>query len=158
MQNQNESLNGQLWPGVPKTIFCGKRKVIIAAPETIGVTNTGAASKAFLLEEMGIAAGQNMVRALHEEDNERIKHAARKISARYRKKRKQLKYSTKSKAKEISYRTGSYGTSSRPDSTKTKRKLIQATQNHNKDNKLTDIPITFIDEDQLLKIFANMSG
>jgi len=36
---------------------------------------------------MGIDAGQNMVRALHKVDNERMKHAARKISARYKKKR-----------------------------------------------------------------------
>ena len=157
-QNQNESLNGQLWSRVPKTMFCGKRKVIIAACETICVANTGAASKAFLLEDMGIAAGQNMVRALHKEDNERIKHAARKISARYRKKRKQLKYSTKSKVKNISYRTGSYGTSSKPDSTKTSREIKQAAQSHNKDNEFTDIPITFIDENQIVGIFANISG
>jgi len=63
-----------------------------------------------------------MVRALHKVDHERRRRVARKISARYRKKRKQLKYSTRSKAKEISYTTGSYGTSSKPDSTQTKEK------------------------------------
>ena len=69
-------------------MFCGKRMVIIADCETICVANTVAASKAFLQVEMGIAAGWNMVRALHKEVNERIKHDARKISARYWKKRK----------------------------------------------------------------------
>ena len=48
-QNQNEAANGMLWSKCPKTKFCGARRVRIAACETIAVFNTGAASKAVIM-------------------------------------------------------------------------------------------------------------
>ena len=83
--------------------------------QTICVANTGAASKETLLEELGIAPGQSMIRALRKEDNERIKNSGRKISLRYRNKRKHMKFARKTKTKDKSYRAGSYGTSSKVD-------------------------------------------
>ena len=48
-QNQNESANGVLWFKCPKTKFCGARRVRIAVCETIAAFNTGAASKAVVM-------------------------------------------------------------------------------------------------------------
>ena len=63
-QNQNESVNGQLWSRCPKNRFCGKRRVVITVCETVGVFNTGAASKAVLMQQCGVSPGRNMLKAL----------------------------------------------------------------------------------------------
>ena len=39
-QNQNESVNGQLWSCVPKPVFTGKRRVTLAVYETVCIANT----------------------------------------------------------------------------------------------------------------------
>ena len=46
----NEAINGMLWFKCPKTKFCGARKVTIAVCETIALFNTGAASKAIVMD------------------------------------------------------------------------------------------------------------
>ena len=61
-QNQNECINGLLWSRVPKSAFCGKRRIEIAVCETVlillvFVANTGTASKGLLMEKLGISPG-----------------------------------------------------------------------------------------------------
>ena len=63
-QNQNEAINGMLWFKCPKTKFCGARKVTIAVCETIALFNTGAASKAIVMDIFGITPGTNTMKAL----------------------------------------------------------------------------------------------
>ena len=86
-QNQNESVNGQLWSRCPKTKFCGVRRVCIAVCETI--FNTGAASKA-VMDSCGVTPGSNMMRSLRQQDKSRIRSSAQKISFQYRKQRQSL--------------------------------------------------------------------
>ena len=133
-QNQNESVNGQVWSRCPKSRYCGKRRVVIAVCETVGVFNTGAASKATLMQSCGVAPGKNMLQALRKEDHERIVFAAHKVSTRYRKQRQELRSKKKSKADKLSYQAGTFGISSKPESkgkdqkkkTKTKTKSVAA--------------------------------
>ena len=61
---------------MPKHKFCGRRRVNIAACEAICVFNTGAATKGMMMERLGIPAGQNMIKALRNEDKVRVKNAA----------------------------------------------------------------------------------
>ena len=68
-QNQNESLNGKLWSLVPKSKFCGKRRVTIGVCETICVSNTGAGSKLVIMERLGIQVRKHTLVGLREEDN-----------------------------------------------------------------------------------------
>ena len=114
-QNRNESVNGQLWSRCPKSKYCGKRRVIIAVCETVGVFNTGAASKANLMKSCGISPGLNMLKALRKEDKERIMSAAHKVSSKYRKRRQEIRSKRKSKADKLSYQAGAFGTSSKPE-------------------------------------------
>ena len=105
-QNRNESVNGQLWSKCPKSKYRGKRRVIIAVCETVGVFNTGAASKANLMKSCGISPGLNMLKALRKEDKERIMSAAHKVSSKYRKRRQEIRSKRKSKADKLSYQPG----------------------------------------------------
>ena len=68
-----------------KPVLCGERHVAIAVCETVGVFNTGAASKATLMQLCGVTPGRNMLKALRKEDHERIVFAGHKVSTRYRK-------------------------------------------------------------------------
>ena len=127
-QNQNESVNGQVW----SSRYCGKRRVVIAVCETVGVFNTGAASKATLMQSCGVTPGRNMLKALRKVDHERIVFAGHKVSTRYRKQRQELRSKKKSKADKLSYQAGAFGISSKPESkgkdqekkTKTKTKSV----------------------------------
>ena len=114
-QNRNESVNGQLWSRCPKSKFCGKRRVVIAVCETVGVFNTGAANKANLMNSCGISHGRNMLKALRKEDKERIVFASHKVSSKYRKRRQEIRSKRKSKADKLSYQAGAFGTSSKPE-------------------------------------------
>ena len=89
--------------------------MIIAVCETVGVFNTGAASKANLMKSCGISPGLNMLKALRKEDKERIMSAAHKVSSKYRKKRQEIRSKRKSKADKLSYQAGAFGTSSEPE-------------------------------------------
>ena len=71
-QNQNEAANGMLWSKCPKTKFCGARRVRIAACETILVFNTGAASKAVVMNLCGVTPGVQTMRARRKQDRVRI--------------------------------------------------------------------------------------
>lgn len=102
-QNRNESINGQLWSRCPKSRYCGKRRVVIAVCETVGVLNTGAASKASLLESCGISP-------------------AHKISSKYRKRRQTIRSMKNSKADKLAYQAGAFGTSSKPETAGRKKK------------------------------------
>ncbi len=79
-QNRNECVNGKVWARCPKTRFCGKRRVVIAVCETIAVSNTGAASKAKLLEKSGVEIGKNTFRGFRVQDKITLKSAGQKIS------------------------------------------------------------------------------
>ena len=82
-QNQNESVNAQLWSRCSKTMFTGVRRVRIAVCETIAVFITGAANKAIMMDMCGINPGANMLRALRK-DERRIRSAGQKVTAKYR--------------------------------------------------------------------------
>ncbi|CAH3114455.1 unnamed protein product, partial [Pocillopora meandrina] len=90
-QNQNESVNSQLWSRCSKTTFVGVRKVQIAVCETVAVFNTGAASKAVIMDLSGVNPGQSMLKALRDQDKRRIVTAGRKVSVKYRTQRKILR-------------------------------------------------------------------
>ena len=122
-QNQNESLNGRLWSLVPKTTFCGKRRIVIAVCETICVSNTGAASNYMLFEKLGIEPGENTLRALRQEDRTRLQNASRKISEKYRVSRKRLKFQKRKKEKRpcSAYKAGGFGTMAVPDQVVTRK-------------------------------------
>ena len=124
-QNRNESVNGQLWSRCPKSKYCGKRRVVIAVCETVGVFNTGAANKAKLMKSCGISPGLNMLKALRKEDKERIVFAAHKVSSKYRKQRQEIRSKRKSKADKLSYQAGAFGTSSKPEADLKKGKKKQ---------------------------------
>ena len=62
-----------------KTKFCGARRVRIAACETIAVFNTGAASKAVVMNLCGVTPGVQTMRALRKQDLVRIQTAANEI-------------------------------------------------------------------------------
>ncbi|XP_068700909.1 uncharacterized protein [Montipora foliosa] len=121
-QNRNESVNGQLWSRCPKSRYCGKRRVVIAVCETVGVFNTGASSKAVLMKSCGISPGRNMLKALRREDQDRIASAAHKISSKYRKRRQIIRSNRKSRADKLAYQAGAFGTSSKPETDKKKQK------------------------------------
>ena len=95
-QNQNESVNAQLWSKCSKT-FVGVRRVQIAVCETVTVFNTGAANKAVIMDLSGVNPGASMLKALREQDKKRIKSAGQKVSLKYRKQRKNLRAKRKSK-------------------------------------------------------------
>lgn len=113
-QNQNESVNAQLWSRCSKTTFVGVRKVRIAVCETVTVFNTGAANKAVIMDLSGVNPGQSMLKAMRQQDSRRIKSAAQKVSSKYRKQRKELRAKRKSKGEE-SYSSGAFGRDSKPE-------------------------------------------
>ena len=122
-QNQNEAANGLLWSKCPKTKFCGARRVRIAACETIAAFNTGAASKAVVLDLCGVTPGAQTMSALRKQDDVRMKNAAKKISEKYRKKRQKLRSEKKDKSDKKSYQPGGFGLSAKPiNDTETKKK------------------------------------
>ena len=121
-QNQNESVNGQLWSRFPKTKFCGVRRVRIAVCETIAVFNTGAASKAVMMDSCGVTPGSNMMISLRQQNKSRIRSSAQKISSRYRKQRQSLRSKRKSKGDEKAYEAGFFGLSGKPEFSLAKKK------------------------------------
>ena len=67
------------------------RRVRIAACETITVFNTGAASKAVVMNLCRVTPGVQTMRALRKQDRVRIQTAAKKVSLKYREKRQKLR-------------------------------------------------------------------
>ena len=137
-QNQNEAANGMLWSRCPKIKFCGARRVRIAVCETIGVFNTGAGSVAEVMDMCGITPGANTMKALREQDNQRIKAAAKKVSAKYRERRRQPRAQRKAKADQNAYQAGAFSLSSKPDDPKTQKKRKRSQR---KPVKKADVPI-----------------
>ena len=122
-QNQNEAINGMLWSKCPKTKFCGARNVTIAVCETIALFNTGAASKAKVMDIFGITPGTNTMKALRLQDQSRIKAASKKVSEKYQRQRQKLRAQKKSKSDKTAYQAGGFSLSSQPDDpVKKKRK------------------------------------
>ena len=66
-QNQNESVNAQLWSRCSKTTFLGVRRVRIAVCETVAVFNTGATNKAAIINLCGVNPAQNIWKALSDQ-------------------------------------------------------------------------------------------
>ena len=115
-QNQKESLNGRLWSLVPKTRFCGKRRVISGVCEAICVSNTGAATSSLLVERLGIEPGENTLRALRQEDRARLYNATQKISEQYQKRIKRLKFQkTLKRDNNTTYKAGGFGVNTLPE-------------------------------------------
>ena len=114
-QNQNEAVNGMLWSRCPKTRFCGVRRVRIAVCETVAVFNTGAGSKAAVMKLCGITSpGAQTMKAFREQDRVHVKAAAKKISVKYRERRRKLRAQRKEKGDQNAYQPGGFGLSSKP--------------------------------------------
>ena len=141
-QNQNESANGMLWSRCPKTKFCGARRVRIAVCETIGFFNTGAGSLAEIMGMCGITPGANTMKAFRQQDEKRIKSAAKKVSVKYRDQRRKRRAQRKAKADQNAYQAGAFGLSSKPDDIKQQKKRKRSQK---KQVKQADIPITFVE-------------
>ena len=120
-QNQNESINSILWTKISKARFCGKRRIAIATCETVCTANTGAASKASILQRLGIEPGRNTVSLLRKEDWARLACASRKVTARYCKQQKLKRFEKMKRKKEVSYLPGAFGIAKVPE--KVGRKL-----------------------------------
>ena len=151
-------------------MYCGARKVTIGVCETICVANTGAASKASMVQEMGMSPGKNMHRALREDDKVRIRAASRRTSKKYRLQRRRLKFGRNQdkSMKIVSYKAGCFGTSIEPETVGSKAednlnrssKVVQNKAICSKKQKQTNSEqynyadssapkITFVDEDTL---------
>ena len=96
-QNQNEAVNCQLWSKCPKTRFCGKRRVTVAVCETVAVFNKGEAGNAIIMRGCGVPLGINTMQYLRKQDKIRLANAKKKVSSRYRKKRKGQRAKAKAK-------------------------------------------------------------
>ena len=95
----------------------------LAACETIAAFNTGAASKAVVLDLCGVSPGAQTMSALSKQDDVRIKNAAKKVSEKYRKKRQKLRSEKKDTADKKSNQHGGFGLSAKPvNDTATKKK------------------------------------
>ena len=115
-QNQNESINNVLWNRCPKTIFCGRERLLLAVSETVCTFNTGAASKVMLLKSAGISPGHNMLKAYRKSDKMRVQRAAKKISNKARLQRRKLRGKKKSKTVDNeTYLAGSFGVGTQPE-------------------------------------------
>ena len=116
-QNQNESLNNVLWSICPKTKFCGVDKVKLCTSEAISHFNTGAASRATILETVGVTPGYNMLSALQEEDATRVYHSMRKVQTVTRIRRRKMRGEKKSGGKKsaTTYLAGGFGLSKHPE-------------------------------------------
>ena len=78
--------------------------------ETICVSNTGAGSKSVIMKRLSIEAGKNTFSGLREEDAMCLKNAAKKIQAKYRNRRRRLRFEKKKRTpKEVVYKAGSFG-------------------------------------------------
>ena len=90
----------------------------IAVCETTCYFNSGAASKGIILKKMGVEPGENMLRAIQNQDQERIKQAERKVSIKYRMNRRKQRAKKKSKGEKepVVYQAGGFGLSSKPES------------------------------------------
>ena len=89
--------------------------MVIVECETVGEFNTEAANKVTLMKSCGISPGRNMLKALRNEDKERVMSAAHELSSKYRKQRQEIRSKPKSKADKLSYRAGAFDTSSKPE-------------------------------------------
>ena len=137
-QNQNEAANGVLWSKCPKTKFCGARRVRIAVCETIAMFNTGAASKAVIMDLCGVTPGAHTMKALRKQDDTRLKTAARQVSAKYRERRQKLRSQRKTKGDKNAYQPGGFDVQAKPVDAKRKR----APKKKKKDN--LEPQITFV--------------
>ena len=148
-QNQNESINNVLWCIYLKTKFCGLQKVILSVSQAITKFNAGAASRAIVLEAMGITPDRNMLTTLREEDNQRIYNATRNISSIIRLRRRKRRSEKKSGGKSvITYLAGGFGLSKVPEINISDPDNIDFTTSTTSQS----IPITFIDENEVLII------
>ena len=86
-QNQNESVNGDLWNRCLKTMFCGKVKVELALAETICHFNTGAGAgaDASLHEGYRSNISSYMLASLHEIDKNMLQNNHGEIPAQLQK-------------------------------------------------------------------------
>ena len=110
-QNANESFNSTVCMRCPKEIFCGKRRITLAVSEAICVFNSGAGSKASMMNSCGIReVGRNSFDAMQWEDNRRLKSASRKVSGKYKMKRwkRSTSYAKQKEETEKHYKAGGF--------------------------------------------------
>ena len=116
-QNQNESINRLLWSLCPKTKFCGRKRVEVAVCNAVCHFNQGATSRCSFLSSSGVTPAIHMIVSTLKMDNQRIKNAQAKITAKYRASRRKRRADKKSKQKETQtlYYPGGFGLSSTPE-------------------------------------------
>ena len=161
-QNQNESLNGRLWSSVPKAQFCGKRCVHIGVCKSICSWNTGSGSKSTVMQKLGVMPGSNALSALRNEDEMRLRNAARKISLKYRQKRKSLRLGRKRKhSASVAYKAGGFGLDVEPVlprkrkptiKQESKTKPIQKNDSTGSNKGGKDPEVLFVNEDDISQL------
>ena len=115
-QNQNEAANGVLWSKCPKRKFYGLNKVKLAFAQTVSEFNTGNCATAHLQLSMDLEISRNSLGSLRKLDTNRIKNAAKKISAKARLTRRKAQAKKKSKVdQKQTYIPGGFGTSKEPE-------------------------------------------
>ena len=67
-QNHNESANCILWSKCPKSKFCGRHRLVMAAAETVCHFNSGAGYVAEVCHSTRVACGANMLSTLQNID------------------------------------------------------------------------------------------
>eukprot|EP00794_Sanderia_malayensis_P003819 gene3819-4350_t len=135
-QNQNEALHGVLWLLCPKTIFCGKRRITVAACQSIGKFNVGTSSLAEIMMCCNITPGHNTLRALRCQEAVRLTSAAMKVSEKYKNRRRYLRAPRlkKSTDKQV-YIPGGFGLTSTPEKNVVAKKRKAAAQQSQKSKK-----------------------
>ena len=157
-QNQNESLNSQLWTNqCPKTKYCGLQRVTIAVCESAAVFNTGAAFKALLMQSLGIQElGSKSFTSLRMEDRRRTENVTKKTSTKVKVNRKDLRIKKKRKAGnscDTFYKSGAFGLEAEPEVGDGAEKYQNRKRNRPEAEPVEVQNITFCDEkDTILTI------
>ena len=149
-QNQNESLNGQLWTNqCPKTKYCGVKRVTIAVFEAVSVFKKGTACKALLMQSLGVTdLGSQALKFFRKENKRKIENMKRKSSAEFKARRRELRMKKKriqGKPIENFYKPGAFGLEVEPVVEKCAKKK-QSRKRPYSVIKQTEVPtITFCD-------------
>lgn len=79
-QNPNESLNNLIWSRLPKRSFVTLRTLRFGVSEAVLSFNDGYLSKIKVMEQMGLQAGRNMVKAMELLDRKRVFEAEKAVT------------------------------------------------------------------------------
>lgn len=101
--------------GAPKLDSVESDVFALLCVKLLHYSNTGAGSKAAVMKLCGITSpGAPTMKAFREQDRVRVKAAAKKISVKYRERRRKLRAQRKEKGDQNAYQPGGFGLSSKP--------------------------------------------